>query len=53
MDTVHSLSGEQTAKINKVDITGIDITAKEVEYKDATEQELGFDDRCVLVKRIL
>lgn len=34
------LSGEQTAKINKVDITGIDITAKEVEYKDATEQEL-------------
>ncbi len=34
------LSGEQTAKINKGDITGIDITAKEVEYKDATEQEL-------------
>lgn len=34
------LSGKQTAKINKVDITGIDITAKEVEYKDETEQEL-------------
>lgn len=44
------LSGEQTAKINKVDITGIDITAKEVEYKDATEQELvlmtgAFDEK--------
>lgn len=44
------LSGEQTAKINKGDITGIDITAKEVEYKDATEQELvlmtgAFDEK--------
>lgn len=44
------LSGEQTAKINKGDITGIDITAKEVEYKEATEQELvlmtgAFDEK--------
>ena len=48
------LSGKQTAKINKGDITGIDITAKEVEYKDATEQELvlmtgAFDEKDTVI----
>ncbi len=34
------LSGEKTAKINKIDITGIDITEKSVNYVEGTNQEL-------------
>ncbi|MGN0317026.1 MAG: Ig-like domain-containing protein [Lachnospira sp.] len=34
------LSGEKTANINKVDITGIDITEKIVNYEEGTSQEL-------------
>lgn len=34
------LSGEKTAKINKIDITGIDITGNNVNYVEDTNQEL-------------
>lgn len=34
------LSGEKTAKINKIDITGIDISGNNVNYVEGTNQEL-------------
>lgn len=34
------LSGEKTAKINKIDITGIDITGNTVSFVEGTNQEL-------------
>ena len=34
------LSGEKTAKINKIDITGIDISGNDVNYVEGTNQEL-------------
>lgn len=34
------LSGEKTAKINKIDITGINISGKDVNYVEGTNQQL-------------